>query len=210
MPLSPGFSHFPTYFSADEQARLLADVRAVMAAAPLYAPSMPRTGKLLSVRMTNCGPLGWLTDKAGGYRYEPCHPETGQAWPPIPSRLLTLWRELANFPHPPEACLINYYSDDARLGSHRDEDEAERAAPVLSVSLGDDAIFHIGGLGRSDPKTRITLRSGDVVSLGGASRLAYHGIDRVLPGTSSLLPEGGRINITLRRVTRPHQLAAKQ
>lgn len=153
--------------------------------------------------MTNCGPLGWLTDKAGGYRYQPTHPETGQPWPPIPDDILTVWRELADYPVMPEACLINHYAVSSRLGSHIDSDEADKAAPVVSISLGDDAVFHIGGLRRADPKHRLTLRSGDVVVLGGSARLAYHGVDRILPGTSDLLPEGGRINLTLRRVTRP-------
>lgn len=179
---------------------MLADLRLVMAAAPLYSPAMPRTGKLLSVLMTNCGSLGWLTDKVGGYRYQDFHPVTGRPWPPIPAALLKLWDELADFDAPPEACLVNYYAGTARLGSHRDADEEEMAAPVVSVSLGDDAVFHVGGLRRTDPKARLTLRSGDVVVLGAEARLAYHGIDRILPGTSDLLPEGGRINLTLRRV----------
>ena len=89
------------------------------------------------------------------------------------------------------------------MGSHRDADEADRTAPVLSVSLGDDAVFHIGGLSRRDRKQRITLRSGDVAILAGRARMAFHGIDRIISGTSRLLPEGGRINLTLRRVSPP-------
>ena len=201
MNVIAGFQHLPGYFSRSEQACLLGAVRAVIAAAPLYTPTMPRTGKQLSVAMTNCGGLGWLTDKDGGYRYQATHPVTGRPWPPIPDMLLAHWRVLANFAGLPEACLVNYYAGSARLGSHRDEDEAERAAPVLSVSLGDAAVFHVGGLRRGDPKTRMTLKSGDVVILGGAARLAYHGIDRVAAGSSDLLAEGGRINLTLRRVT---------
>ena len=203
MSFIAGFQHLPGYLSRPEQEHLLAEVRQVIAVAPLYAPAMPRTGKQLSVRMTNCGALGWLTDKPGGYRYQATHPVTGGAWPPMPDRLLALWHKLADFPSPPEACLVNYYTGAARLGSHRDEDEADRSAPVLSVSLGDEAVFHAGGLKRSDPKTRLTLKSGDVVILGGTARLAYHGIDRVMAGTSDLLAEGGRINLTLRRVTVP-------
>ncbi len=201
MSFISGFQHFPGYLDRAAQANLLAAVRSVIAGAPLYAPAMPRTGKLLSVRMTNCGGLGWLTDKDGGYRYQATHPETGRPWPDIPDALLTLWRDLAKFPAPPEACLVNYYADTARLGSHRDEDEAERRAPVVSVSLGDDAQFHIGGLKRGDAKARLLLKSGDVVVLGGPARMAYHGVDRVCAGTSALLREGGRINLTLRRVT---------
>lgn len=202
MSLLQGFQHFPGYLKRSEQANLLGEVRHVIALAPLYSPAMPRTGKLLSVRMTNCGELGWLTDKARGYRYEALHPVTAKPWPPIPAMLLKLWNDLGKCPAPPEACLVNYYAGAAKLGSHRDEDEVDRSAPVLSVSLGDSAVFHIGGLKRSDPKTRIDLKSGDVVILGGAARMAYHGIDRVAAGSSGLLAEGGRINLTLRRVTK--------
>lgn len=197
-----GLRMLPAFFHRQQQEALLKILRSIIVEAPLYAPAMPRTGKLLSVRMTNCGSLGWLTDKDRGYRYESAHPVTGRPWPPIPELLLRLWREVAGSLLAPEACLINYYAASARLGSHRDEDEQDRSAPVVSVSLGDDAVFHVGGLKRSDPKTRMTLRSGDVVVLGGKARLAYHGIDRILPGTSDLLPEGGRINLTLRRVTK--------
>jgi alkylated DNA repair protein (DNA oxidative demethylase) len=164
---------------------------------------MPRSGKPLSVRMTNCGPLGRVSDKDGGYRYQAAHPETRRPWPAMPQRLLNLWNALANYGHYPEACLINYYSAGAKMGSHRDADEANLAAPVVSVSLGDDAVFHVGGRERSSIKRRVVLKSGDVVVLGGEARLAYHGIDRVLPGTSSLLAEGGRFNLTLRRVELP-------
>lgn len=201
LTLPPGVQWLQGCLDNAAQRRLLAAVRRIIIAAPLYVPTMPRTGNALSVRMTNCGPLGWLTDKDRGYRYEPRHPVTGGPWPPIPDQLLDLWRALAGYPAPPEACLVNWYGPDARMGSHRDADEADARAPVVSVSLGDDALFHVGGLRRSDPKVRLTLRSGDVVVLGGASRLAYHGVDRVLPGTSDLIAEGGRINLTMRRVT---------
>jgi len=169
--------------------------------APPFTPIMPRTGKPMSVTMSNCGPLGWVTDKERGYRYQPLHPVTATPWPPMPDVLLTLWRDLADFPRPPEACLINIYSGKAKMGQHRDTDEQDLTAPVLSVSLGDDAVFSLGGLARTDARERITLRSGDVTVLGGPARKAYHGIDKVLPGTSVLLAEGGRINLTLRRVT---------
>jgi alkylated DNA repair protein (DNA oxidative demethylase) len=174
-----------------------------VAAAPFYLPAMPRSGRPLSVHMTNCGTLGWMTDKAGGYRYQATHPVTGRPWPAIPAMLLELWREIAEYDAQPEACLVNFYAPNARLGSHRDDNEDDTRAPVLSVSLGDEAVFHVGGLRRSDPKVRLTLSSGDVVVLGGAARLAYHGVDRIRPGTSDLLAEGGRLNLTLRRVTLP-------
>jgi alkylated DNA repair protein (DNA oxidative demethylase) len=157
----------------------------------------------MSVRMTNCGPLGWVTDKERGYRYQATHPVTGRPWPAMPHILLDLWREVANYPAPPEACLVNYYDAGAKMGLHQDKDEEDFDAPVLSVSLGDTAIFRVGGRARKDPTRTLELKSGDVVVLGGEDRLAFHGIDRVLSGTSDLLPEGGRINLTLRRVTKP-------
>jgi len=196
-----GFRQHEGYLDRAAQEALLAAVRRVIDEAPLFVPAMPKTGKPMSVRMTNCGRLGWVTDKDRGYRYQATHPFTGTPWPPIPQLLLDLWDRLAAFPAPPEACLINYYSASARMGSHRDADELDFTAPVLSISLGDDAIFHVGGLKRTDPKTRMILKSGDVVLLAGPARLAFHGIDRMRPGTSGLLPEGGRFNLTLRRVT---------
>jgi alkylated DNA repair protein (DNA oxidative demethylase) len=152
--------------------------------------------------MTNCGPLGWVTDERG-YRYQPHHPETGEPWPPIPEIVLAAWRDLADYPPPPEACLVNVYGPTARMGLHQDRDEQDFAAPVVSLSLGDTCLFRIGGQKRSDPTRTFRLASGDALVLGGQARLAHHGVDRIMPGTSTLLPDGGRINLTLRRVTRP-------
>ena len=197
------WQHLGGFLGADQQAALLSAIRAVIAKAPMFAPTMPRTGSPFSVRMTNCGPLGWVSDATGGYRYQATHPVTGDPWPQMPTALVKLWDAVTDYPVGPEACLVNYYARTAKMGSHRDEDEADKAAPVVSISLGDEATFHVGGLKRSDPKHRLILRSGDVFVLGGSARLAYHGIDRIHPGTSTLLPEGGRINLTLRRVTRP-------
>ena len=195
--------HYPQWFDADGQTALLGAIRRVIAQAPLYTPTMPRSGKPMSVRMTNAGPLGWVTDKERGYRYQAAHPVTEEPWPAIPPMLLDLWQELAGYPHAPEACLVNYYSGAAKMGLHQDRDEEDFEAPVLSVSLGDTAIFRVGGTTRKDPTQKFELKSGDVFVLGGADRLSFHGIDRVLPGTSSLLEEGGRFNLTLRRVTKP-------
>jgi alkylated DNA repair protein (DNA oxidative demethylase) len=196
-----GFHHLPGYLAPPLQAELASQIRAVVAAAPLYTPTMPRTAKPFSVRMTNCGPLGWVSDKTGGYRYQATHPITGRPWPAMPGMLLDIWADVARYPAPPEACLVNLYRPGAKMGSHRDEDEQDTAAPVVSISLGDDATFHIGGLQRTGPKQRLILKSGDVVVLGGAARMAYHGVDRIHPGTSTLLRGGGRLNLTLRRVT---------
>jgi len=153
------------------------------------------------VRMTNCGTLGWVTDKERGYRYQPHHPVTGDPWPPIPEKLLRIWEALSGYPHPPEACLVNFYTADAKMGLHQDRDEANLAAPVLSISLGDSCLFRIGGSAREDRTASFRLNSGDVVVLGGEGRLAFHGVDRIYPDTSPLLRNGGRINLTLRRVT---------
>ncbi len=196
-----GFRHLPGYFDRAAQQKLVEDIRTVVAASPLYVPRMPRTGKAMSVRMTNCGTLGWVTDKENGYRYQATHPETGNPWPSIPSTLLALWRAEASFEAEPQACLVNFYDSDAKMGLHQDKDETEFAAPVVSISLGDDCLFRIGGRERSDPTRSIRLKSGDVVILGGNSRLAFHGVDRIYPATSTLLKTGGRINLTLRRVT---------
>ena len=200
--MSTAFRHLPGHLGHDAQAALLADIRAVVLGAPLFTPAMPRTGKPFSVRMSNCGSLGWVSDKERGYRYQSTHPETGAPWPAMPERLLALWRDVTGYPLPPEACLINFYGAGTKMGSHQDRDEQDLAAPVLSVSLGDEATFHVGGVARTDKKVRVRLASGDVLVLEGESRLAFHGIDKVFPSTSLLLKGGGRINLTLRRVTK--------
>ncbi|MGB3540859.1 MAG: alpha-ketoglutarate-dependent dioxygenase AlkB [Mesorhizobium sp.] len=202
--LPAGVRHIPGYLAQAAQEALVEAVRTIVRHAPLYVPAMPRTGKEMSVRMTNCGSLGWVTDKENGYRYQPTHPVTGEPWPPIPDALMQVWRELADYAQPPEACLVNFYSSEAKMGLHQDRDEADFAAPVVSVSLGDDCLFRVGGVQRADKTISFRLQSGDVVVLGGESRLAFHGVDRLYPQTSTLLKNGGRINLTLRRVTAVH------
>src|SRR6266550_3229914 len=200
-PLS-GFRLVPAYLDPSAQKALLAELSAVFAAAPLYTPRMPKSGKPLSVRMTNCGPLGGVTDEAG-YRYQPLHPQTGKPWPAMPDILVDAWKALARYPHLPESCLVNYYDPAAKMGLHQDRDERDFEAPVVSLSLGDTCVFRIGGTTRKDPTRTLHLASGDAIVLGGKARLAFHGVDRILPRTSTLLAEGGRINLTLRRVTVP-------
>lgn len=192
-----GFRLWPGKLSPEAQGALVAQVLALSQAAPLYKALTPG-GKAMSVETTNFGPLGWFTD-ARGYRYQAEHPQTGKPWPAIPPVLLDLWAELADAETPPDACLVNLYRDDARMGLHQDKDEADFSFPVLSVSLGDTAVFRLGGLKRSDPTSSIRLSSGDVCVLAGEARLFHHGIDRILAGSSRLIPGGGRINLTLRR-----------
>ncbi len=203
--IAPGCLWWPQFLDRPRQEALAEDLRAVLVEAPLFTPLMPRTGEAFSVRMSNCGPLGWVSD-ISGYRYQTTHPDTGKPWPAMPALLTQAWDELAGSPLAPEACLINWYAPGARMGLHQDRDEQEFAAPVLSLSLGDTAVFRIGGVERSDPTRSIKLASGDALLLSGPSRLAFHGIDRVIPDSSTLLRQPGRINLTLRRVN-PAQLS---
>jgi alkylated DNA repair protein (DNA oxidative demethylase) len=192
----PGFRLLPGAVGEAAQRQLTDEVVTLTKAAP-YRPMTPG-GKPMSVAMTNLGPLGWITD-ARGYRYEAAHPVTGRPWPPIPALLTALWAELCDPAVPPDCCLVNIYDAGSKMGLHRDFDEADFRFPVLSISLGDTALFRLGGLKRTDPTGQIRLASGDVVVLGGEARRAYHGVDRIIPGSSRLIAGGGRINLTLRR-----------
>lgn len=203
-----GFTLLPGRLDPAAQSALVDAVLTAARAAPFHRQAAPG-GKLMSVEMTGLGPLGWITD-AGGYRYEPRHPLTGRPWPPMPDILLALWADLADAAVPADACLVNLYREGARMGLHRDEDEADFRFPVLSVSLGDTAVFRIGGLKRTDPTRSVRLASGDVCLLAGESRLAFHGVDRVLAGSSRLIPGGGRINLTLRRARPAEALPARR
>ena len=203
MVLPKGIRHIPGALTSEEQQALVDDIRTVVTQAPLFTPAMPKTGKEMSVRMTNCGPLGWVTDKERGYRYQPTHPVTGKPWPPMPPRVTDLWQTYSACPFEPEACLINFYSEDAKMGLHQDRDEAEFSAPVLSISLGDACLFRVGGTRREERTVSFRLESGDIVLIGGENRLVFHGVDRIYPATSALLKNGGRINLTLRRVSKP-------
>lgn len=198
--LAPGLVLHRGRFVRQAQESLVGELRAAVRVAPLFTPRMPKTGAPFSVRMTNCGPLGWVSD-AAGYRYQATHPESGEPWPPIPPLLLEAWRAHAGLAADPEACLVNWYEGKARMGLHQDRDEQEFGAPVISVSLGDACLFRYGGLKRNDPTRSVRLESGDLLIIGGASRLCFHGVDRIYASTSDLLPNGGRINLTLRRVT---------
>ncbi|MEJ0027023.1 MAG: alpha-ketoglutarate-dependent dioxygenase AlkB [Rhizomicrobium sp.] len=199
LALAPGVALWREYFSREAQRALLADVLARFEEAPFYKPVMPKSGKPFSVEETNFGPLGWISDRSG-YRYAPLHPYTEKPWPDIPPALPALWDAVADYPAPPECCLVNLYRGRAKMGAHQDRDEQATEAPVVSVSLGDDALFRFGGTTRKGPTQGITLSSGDVLVFGGPARLMFHGIDRVIAGSSQLVPGGGRLNLTLRRI----------
>jgi DNA oxidative demethylase len=191
-----GFFYSPGALDRAMQAEMAAEVLAALEAAPLFTPVTPG-GKPFSVRMSNLGPLGWVSDRAG-YRYQPVHPLTGRPWPPIPPSVLSVWRAYSGVEAEPDACLVNLYGPGARMGLHQDRDEADFGFPVVSISLGDTAIFRLGPAEGGRTST-LRLVSGDVCVLSGPARLARHGIDRVLAGSSTLLPGGGRLNLTLRR-----------
>jgi len=199
LELAPGLLYVPFYLDRVAQEKLRDALEGVLAAAPLYQPLMPRSGRAFSVRMTNCGPLGWISDR-DGYRYQAQHPLTGRDWPPIPALALRAWADLAQYRALPDACLVNFYDAAARMGLHQDRDEEDFDAPVVSLSLGDTCLFRFGGSTRKEPTQSIRLASGDAIVLGGPARLAFHGVDRIIAGSSTLLPEGGRFNLTLRRV----------
>lgn len=192
-----GVQIYPGYLDAEAQAELVAALRDCAKQAPFFAPVTAR-GKPMSVRMTSAGRLGWVSDRKG-YRYESRHP-SGAAWPAIPQQVLDLWRALGSDQRDPDCCLINFYGEGTRMGMHQDRDEGDFSWPVLSVSLGDEALFRVGNLDRGGSTESIWLRSGDVLVMGGEARLLHHGVDKIRFGSSTLLPQGGRINLTCRVV----------
>lgn len=192
-----GFEIHKDYLDAPAQSDVLESIRDVVRLAPLFAPETPR-GQKMSVRMTAAGAFGWISNR-NGYRYEPLHPQ-GTSWPPIPKTVLQIWQDLSGVSRLPECCLVNFYGEGARMGLHQDKDEADMTWPVLSISLGDDGLFRMGGNDRRDTTRSVWLQSGDVVVMAGPARRAYHGVDRIRFGSSSLLPKGGRLNLTLRVV----------
>lgn len=187
-------------FALPHEGELLAGIEAVAAASPFrHMPT--RGGRRIAAEMTNCGALGWVSDRAG-YRYTPLDPESGGPWPAMPAAFLRLAGEAARAAgfsgFRPDACLVNRYHPGAGMALHRDDSEADLAAPIVSVSLGLPIVFLFGGLERSDPVERVRLAHGDVVVWGGPARLRYHG---VLPLRAGHHPAVGscRYNLTLRR-----------
>ena len=187
-------------FARHQAAVLVAAVEDITAAAPFRNMVTPG-GFRMSVAMTNCGRAGWVTDRKG-YRYEFVDPMTGRAWPPMPPafcRLAASAAQAAGFPgFIPDACLINRYEPETRLSLHRDENERDLSAPIVSVSLGLPAIFLFGGLSRGERPRRIALESGDVVIWGGPDRLVYHGVAPLAEGDDPLTGKC-RINLTFRK-----------
>ncbi|WP_424832172.1 alpha-ketoglutarate-dependent dioxygenase AlkB family protein [Ruegeria sp.] len=190
-----GFDIRKGHLNLARQTALVDVLRPILKSAPLFRPTTS-TGKQMSVRMTSAGALGWVSDKSG-YRYQAQHPK-GMEWPDIPQDILTVWQDVTGVEKLPDCCLINYYGEGTRMGMHQDKDEADFSWPVVSISLGDDALFRIGNTTRGGKTESVWLNSGDVVVMGGPARLTYHGIDRIRFNSSRLLPKGGRINLTLR------------
>ena len=197
IPLAPGAVVLREFASGEE---LLPLIEAIAVAAPFRHLVTPG-GYTMSVAMTNCGRLGWTSDRKG-YRYSPLDPETGLAWPAMPEGFTRLAREAAEragFPgFAPEACLINRYAIGAKLTLHQDRDENNYDHPIVSVSLGIPAVFQFGGTKRTDPLKRVTLYHGDVVVWGGEARLAYHGIQPLKEATHPLTG-ACRLNLTFRK-----------
>lgn len=193
-----GVALYQGFLGPEAQQSLVSTLRDVVAAAPMFHPET-RGGKQMSVRMTSAGVCGWVSDRRG-YRYDPRHP-SGVPWPPIPAQVLEIWRALVGGSRDPDCCLINYYAEGARMGLHQDRDEADFSWPVMSVSLGDEGLFRVGNVARGGKTESIWLRSGDVLVMAGAARLVHHGVDRIRFGSSTLLPHGGRLNLTCRVVT---------
>jgi alkylated DNA repair protein (DNA oxidative demethylase) len=183
------------------QGRLRAALTQVLEAAP---PAQHRTkgGGMTSAAMTNCGQTGWISD-AKGYRYTALNPATGRAWPRFPAEfddiIQMVTAESAWPGFTPDACLINFYGPDAKMGLHQDKDEADFSQPIITVCLGDDADFLIGGFARADKARAIVVKSGDVLLMGGASRMRFHGIRKIYPGTSPLPEIKGRYSLTFRK-----------
>ncbi len=194
-----GVALWPGFLSRPAQEAMLGDVLGVLEAAPPFHP-VTRWGKAMTVAMTSAGRFGWFSDRRG-YRYVERHPSSDRPWPPIPDSVLAVWAAVAPNARGPECCLVNLYRSGARMGLHQDRDEADLSQPVVSISLGDEALFRVGSVERGGPTASAWLRSGDVCVIGGPARLVHHGVDRVREGSSDLIPGGGRINLTLRVVT---------
>lgn len=200
MNLPPGLFHRPGLLDLEGQRAVLAAVRAVAQAAP-FAHARTKGG-MTSAAMTNAGSAGWWSDLKG-YRYETRNPVTGKSWPPMPEIFRdVVARAVADTPWPdftPDACLINFYGEGAKMGLHQDRDEKDFTQPIVTVSLGDDGDFQIGGMTRSERAQVLVVKSGDTLAMGGDSRMRFHGIRKIHPGTGPLATLTGRISLTFRK-----------
>ncbi len=195
MQIIEGLNYFPNYLSEEKIKQLLIDIDLALIAAPLFKPTMPKTGKEFSVKMSNMGNVGWVSDQAG-YRYQDVHPVNQNNWPKISDNILNIWQQLTKLEDQPDCCLINYYDINSKMGLHIDSDEKDFSYPVLSISIGASALFRFGGLARTDKTKSIRLNHGDVLMMSGKSRLIYHGIDKIYPDNKF----NHRINLTLRKI----------
>ena len=206
--MDTGLHHVPGFLTLAEQSALIEIARTICQEAPLLRPCMRIAGRTLPFKLTltNCGPWGWWSDERG-FRYVDKHPKTGRPFPPIPDLLLELAEKaLARCGLPPmrvDNCLINHYAEGESLGPHRDRTEDDMEAPIISLSVGAEALFQMGGPNRNDPTTDHTLRSGDLLIQSGPSRGYFHGIKRICPTMDNPLRDGSRLNFTLRKVKLP-------
>lgn len=196
MKISAGLDYFPNYLSDQQIEILLQDIECALQQAPLFKPTMPKTGKEFSVKMSNMGKMGWVSDQTAGYRYQSYHPTTKKPWPKISDNILDIWHDITNLKTLPDCCLINDYNMNAKMGLHVDNDEEDFSYPVLSISIGNSALFRFGGTKRSDKTKSIKLHHGDVLMMSQESRLIYHGIDKIYPSHRF----NNRINLTLRKI----------
>ncbi len=190
-----GVAIWKSLIDRGQQKALTDALRRVAEHAPFRQYATPG-GQRMSVRMSGAGQAAWMSDRSG-YRYAALQPN-GESWPEIPGQLLEIWRTVSGVARDPDTCLVNFYGPGTKMGMHQDKDEADLSWPVVSISLGDDALFRVGGPRRGGKTQSIWLASGDVAVLAGKARLHHHGIDRIKSGSSTLLPKGGRLNATLR------------
>lgn len=199
--LPKGVIFRPKVASIALQQEMLAAVREIARLAPFQHPRT-RGGGMTSAAMTNTGDAGWWSD-AKGYRYITMQPGSDRPWPPMPDVFLEIVRRAVNgSPWPafqPDACLINFYAPGAKMGLHQDRDEKDFDQPIVTISLGDDADWLIGGLARTDKTTAFVVESGDAILMGPPGRLLFHGVRKIHPGTSPLSELQGRISLTFRK-----------
>ena len=185
LAIAPGADHFPGFLDRAPQEALRDEIMAILGEAPLFRPRMPRTGQPFSVEMSNCGPLGWFSD-AGGYRYERRHPETGRPWPPIPDEVMAVWNALADYRHPPEACLINYYDPSARMGLQVARRQA-RLGEERRFESCTGAIFTGKALRDAPPvgpRKAVVVEVGGIAHITGESRFRFDADDPLREGFS--------------------------